>query len=218
LLGQEPDFIVLTESAQEVLRVQKAPVAALIMAGVVLAVVLGWMPVAVAAVLGVILMVLSASLTMEEAYRFIDWKAVFVIAGMLPLGLALQRSGAAELLAGAMVATVGDYGPLALVAGVYILTVLVTQAMPSAAVVVLMAPIALNAADSLGLSPYALLMTVALAAAASFLSPVAHPANVLIMGAGGYRYRDYLKVGVPLTLVMLLVILLVLPMVWPLHL
>jgi di/tricarboxylate transporter len=89
--------------------------------------------------------------------------------------------------------------------------------MPNAAVAVLMAPIAVNTASSMSLSPYALMMTVALAASASFLSPVAHPANVLIMGPGGYRFKDYLKVGVPLTLVILIVVLLVLPLVWPLQ-
>lgn len=217
LLGSEPDFIVLTEAAQEVLRVKKAPIAALIMAGVLFSVIVGWLPIAVAAILGVILMILSASLTMEEAYRYIDWKAVFLIAGMLPLGIAMQTSGAAELLAQGMISAIGDYGPLALVAGLYVLTTLATQVMPNAAVAVLMAPIAMNTASSMSLSPYALMMTVALAASASFLSPVAHPANVLIMGPGGYRFKDYLKVGVPLTLVILIVVLLVLPLVWPLQ-
>jgi di/tricarboxylate transporter len=98
----------------------------------------------------------------------------------------------------------------------FILTTLATQVMPNAAVAVLLAPIALNTANDLGMSPFALLMTVALAASASFLSPVSHPANVLIMGPGGYRFTDYIKVGLPLTVVVLVITLLVLPLFWPL--
>jgi di/tricarboxylate transporter len=101
-------------------------------------------------------------------------------------------------------------------AGLFILTSLATQVMPNPAVAVLMAPIALSTAGDLGVSPYTLIMLVAIAASASFLSPVAHPANVLIMGPGGYRFADYLRVGIPLTIVTLLITLLVLPLFWPL--
>jgi di/tricarboxylate transporter len=152
---------------------------------------------------------------MDEAYRYIEWKAVFLIAGMLPLGLAMEQSGAAQFLAEGVVAAVGGFGPLAVLASVFILTSLATQVMPNPAVVVLMAPIALNTASDLGISPYAFMMVVALSASASFLSPVAHPANVLIMGPGGYRFIDFIKVGVPLTVVTLVVTLLVLPIFWP---
>jgi di/tricarboxylate transporter len=136
---------------------------------------------------------------------------------MLPLGIALQTSGAAEFLAGEMVSLVGGLGPLALIAGLFILTALAAQVMPTAAVAVLLAPIAMNTARDMGMSPYALMMTVAVSASASFLSPVAHPANVLTMGPGGYRFVDYIRVGVPLTLIVLVVVLLVLPLFWPLY-
>jgi len=110
----------------------------------------------------------------------------------------------------------GGLGPLAVMAGLYLLATLATQVMPNPAVAVLLAPIAISTAANLNVSPYALMMTVALAASASFLSPVAHPANVLIMGPGGYRFSDYIKVGAPLTLVVLVVTLVVLPIFWPL--
>lgn len=216
VLGSEPDFLVLTEAAQEAPRLEKAPLAAGIMAGVVLAVLIGWLPISIAAVIGAAVMVLSGSLSMEEAYRYIEWRAVFLIAGMLPLGIAMEQSGAASFLAEGMVGLLGDIGPLALVAGLFILTALAAQVMPTAAVAVLMAPIAINAAADLGLSPHALMMAVAMSASASFLSPVAHPANVLVIGPGGYRFTDYIKVGLPLTLVVLVVVLLVLPIFWPL--
>ncbi|MDX1501455.1 MAG: SLC13 family permease [Thermoanaerobaculia bacterium] len=216
VLGTEPDFLVLTEEAQQPVRKEKAPLAALIMAAVLLPVMLGWLPIYISAVAGATLMVLSRCLSMDEAYRFIEWRAVFLIAGMLPLGMALEQTGAADLVTGKVVDAVGGFGPLALVAGLYVLAALAAQMMPTAAVAILMAPIALNTALSLGLSPSALLMTISLSASASFLSPVAHPANTLIMGPGGYRFTDYIKVGAPLTLFCLIVVLLVLPLVWPL--
>jgi di/tricarboxylate transporter len=188
----------------------------LVMGSVLLPVVLGWLPISIAAVVGATLMVLTGCLTMEEAYRFVEWQAVFLIAGMLPLGIAMQKSGAAHFLAEGMISTIGELGPLAMIVSLFILTALAAQIIPTAAVAVLMSPIALNTALDLGLSPYALMMTVALSASVSFMSPVAHPANVLIMGPGGYRFTDYTKVGLPLTLVALMVVLLVLPLVWPL--
>jgi len=114
-----------------------------------------------------------------------------------------------------MVSVIGDYGPLAVMAGLFIMAALASQVMPNPAVAVLLAPIALNTATGLGVSPYPLMMAVAISSSAAFLSPVGHSANVLIMGPGGYRFSDYTKVGLPLTVVVLVVVLLVLPLVWP---
>lgn len=216
LLADDPDFLVLQEAFQEAPRLERAPVAALIMLGVVLTVLVGWLPIAIAAVAGATLMVLSGCLKMEEAYREIQWNSVFLIAGMLPLGIAMQNTGAAGFLAESIISRIGAMGPLFLIAGLFLLTSLAAQAMPNAVVTVLLAPIALTAAADLGLSPHALMMVVAIGASASFHSPVAHPANVLIMGPGGYRFGDYLRVGLPLTLVVFVVTMLVLPLVWPL--
>jgi di/tricarboxylate transporter len=216
LIASEPDFIVLSEDTQKAPLTGKAPIAALVMAGVVGSVILGLIPIYIAAVAGAILVVLTGCLSMDEAYRSIEWRAVFLIAGMLPLGLAMQETGAAEWVAAGVVGAVGGLGPLAVVAGLYLLTAVAAQVMPTSAVAILVAPLAITAATDLGMSPYALMMTVSLSASASFMSPVAHPANVLIMGPGGYRFVDYIKVGLPLTLVCLLVTLLLLPLVWPL--
>jgi di/tricarboxylate transporter len=166
-------------------------------------------------VVGVALMVLTGCLTMDEAYRAIEWKAVFLIAGMIPLGIAMQKTGAASFVATWMVGLLGVYGPIAVMAGLYILTSLTSQVMPNPAAAVLLAPIALNTANDLGISPYTLMMTVAMAASAAFLSPVGHPANLLVMGPGGYRFSDYLKIGLPLTLVVMIVVILVTPIFWP---
>ncbi|MFN2115199.1 MAG: SLC13 family permease [Anaerolineae bacterium] len=218
LLGSEPDFLVLTEEAQEPIRDDKAWLAAGIMGlGVLLPVVMGWLPIQIAAIMGAVLMVVTGCLRMDDAYRFIEWKAVFLIAGMLPLGIAMQTSGAAELITEKVVASIGGYGPLAVMAGLFVLTALASQVMPNAAVAVLVAPIAIRTAADLSFSPDALAMTVAISASASFLSPVGHPANILIMGPGGYKFTDYIRVGLPLTIVVLVVTLLVLPLFWPLQ-
>jgi di/tricarboxylate transporter len=216
MLGSEPDFIVLTESAQEALRLEKMKLSTIIMAGVLLPVILGWVPIYIAAVVGAALMVLSGCLTMEEAYRQIEWKAVFLIAGMLPLGSALDQTGAARLIAENVVAVVGPYGPRAVMLGLVGLTFLATCFVPTAALVVLMAPIALSTAANMGLSQHTFLMAIAMAASASFMTPISHPANILVMGPGGYRFGDYLKIGGLLTLVVMAIIIVVLPLFWPL--
>jgi di/tricarboxylate transporter len=216
LLGGEPDFIVLTETAQEPQRKEKMKFSILILAGVLAPVFLGWVPIYIAAVVGAALMVLSGCLTMEEAYRQIEWKAVFLIAGMLPLGTALDQTGAAKLIAEGVVILVGPFGPNAVMLGLVGLTFVATCFVPTAALVVLMAPIVLNTTANMGLSPQGLMMAIAMAASASFTTPIAHPANLLVMGPGGYRFLDYIKVGGLLTLVTLAVIMVVMPVFWPL--
>jgi di/tricarboxylate transporter len=216
MLGREPDFIVLTETAQEELHLEKMKISILIMAAILLPVIIGWVPIYIAAVIGAALMVLSGCLTMEEAYRQIEWKAVFLIAGMLPLGTALDQTGAAKLIAEGVVALVGPYGPQAVMLGLVALTFLATCFVPTAALVVLMAPIVLSTTSNMGLSPQTFMMAIAMAASASFMTPISHPANLLVMGPGGYRFLDYLKIGGLLTLVILAIIIVVLPVFWPL--
>jgi di/tricarboxylate transporter len=215
MLGSEPDFLVLSEEAQEPPRRNKTLISVLIMVAVLLPVILGWLHIAIAAVAGVVLMILTGCLTIDEAHRSIQWKAIFLIAGMLPLGIAFQKTGAASYLAQEMVSLVGGWGPIAIMAGLFILAALASQVMPNPAVAVLLAPIALNTASDLGISPFPLLMAVAVSASAAFLSPVGHSANIMVMGPGGYRFSDYLKVGLPLTLVVLVVVILVMPIFWP---
>lgn len=215
MLGQERDFLVLTESAQDAPRLNKAPTALLIMISVLIPVIFDWVPIAIAVIAGVILMVLTRCLTMEEAYQAIEWKAIFLIAGMLPLGIAMEQTGAAQFIAEGMVGLIGGLGPLAVMAGLFLLAAIASQVMPNAAVAVLLAPIAFNTSSDLGISPYPLMMVVAISASAAFLSPVGHSANILVMGPGGYRFSDYTKVGIPLTIVVLLVALLVVPIFWP---
>lgn len=214
-VARDPDFLVLDQTAAQAPRLEKARVAAIIMAAVILSAITGLLPISVAALVGATFMVLSGCLSMEEAYRAIEWRVVFLIAAMLPLGAAIKNTGAAEMGATALIAAVGDLGPRWVVAALFTVTALATQIIPTAALVVLMAPIALSAAKTLAISPHLLMMTVALAASASFASPLSHPAHLLVMGPGGYKFTDYVKVGVPITILALLVNVLLLPLFWP---
>jgi di/tricarboxylate transporter len=214
-VSRDADFLVLDQEAAQAPRLEKAPLAAVIMLAVILSAILGLAPIAITALAGSALMVLFRCLSMEEAYRAIEWKVIFLIACMLPLGVAVEHTGAARMGAEVLIATVGGLGPRWVVAALFLVTVLGTQVIPTAALVVLMAPVALSAAADLGISPHLLMMTVAMAASASFASPLSHPAHLLVMGPGGYRFTDYLRVGIPLTVVVMAVSVWLLPILWP---
>ena len=216
LISSESDFILLTDTRKEPLRTDKALTSALIMAGILVPVLLGLIPLAISAIIGVCLMVLTGCLKMEEAYRAIEWRSVFLIAGLLPLGAAMQQTGAATLLAEGVVDIFGRFGPWGIIIGLYLLTVVSTLAIPPAALVVVMSPVALQAAASYDISPNSIMMAIAMAAAASFLSPVSHPANLLVMGPAGYKFTDYLKLGLPLAAVVMAIVIILLPIFWPL--
>jgi di/tricarboxylate transporter len=217
LLSTDSDFLILTPLGQEPPDTRRAPLAAFIMFAVVVSVMMGKAPISVAAVVGGSIMVLTGCLNMEQAYRAIDWRAIFLIAGMLPLGTAMADSGAATYLAGQVMTLLGDSGPWPVIMGLYVLTAMATMIIPTAALVVLMAPIVLSAMGDMGLRPETAMMAVAMAASASFTSPISHPANILVMGPGGYRFIDYLKVGVPLTIVVFITVMILLPILWPLQ-
>ena len=215
-LGEDPDFYLLSQQAQAPPRQEKAPFSALIMLGVLTSVVTGFLPVYIAAPAGALLMVLTRCLSIEEAYRSIELKAVVLIAGMLSLGKAMEASGAAELIAHQVLGSLAELGVRPLIAGLFLITAIAAQIMPTAAVAVLMSPITLSTAAATGISPHALLMVLAIGASCAFMSPVGHAVNLLVMGFGGYKFTDYTKVGLPLTLLLMLVVVFFLPIVWPL--
>jgi di/tricarboxylate transporter len=165
---------------------------------------------------GALALVLTRVLSMDQAYRAVEWKTVFLVAGMLPLGVALSKTGAAALLARGLVTGVGGAGPLAMLAGLFVATTLLVQAMNGPAVAAIMAPIAITVGQEMGVDPRSLAMGVALATSMAFLTPLGHPVNLLVMGSGGYRFRDYWRVGLPLTLVLFAIVMLLLPRLWPL--
>lgn len=220
-LRQVPDFLVLgpvsAAVSKESRRTDKAPYAIVIFLLMIGLVTTGVVHISAAAVLAAILMVLTGCLNMDEAYRSVEWQSVFLIAGMLPMGIAMANTGTAEYLADLIIGTVGDYGPQAIMIGLFVLTTLITEFMSNAAAAVLVAPIAISTAVQLGVAPQAFVMGVGIAASNSFLFPIGHQASVLVYGPGNYRFFDYTKVGLPLTLLIWFLLIIFLPIFWPLY-
>ena len=158
---------------------------------------------------------LGGCLDMNQAYRSISWQSVVLIATMIPMSIALQVTGGAELIANALVDTLGAIGPLALMAGVFLLTTAFSQVINNTATAVLVAPIVLQAALVSGVSPYPLMMTVAISASTAFLTPIGTTTNLMVMTPGGYNFNDYIKVGLPLMILFLIVSLVLVPVIWP---
>ena len=216
LLPRDNEFLVLETPPLESRRLNKAWLAVAILVGVVLVVSTRWLHVSSAMLIGAMLMVLTKVINMDEAYQSIEWKSVFLIAGMLPMGIAMQTSGTAEFLAERIVDLVGGLGPMAVVMGIFLMTALTTEVMSNAAATVLVTPIAIDAARNLGANPQTFVMAVVIAAATSFLMPIGHQANILVFGPGGYKFFDYTRVGVWLNIIIFIIVAITLPIVWPL--
>jgi len=215
LLGPNPDFLMLTPGLEEVRRTKKAPFALAGLGMMVLFVVGGYFPIQVAAFAAAVFVVLTGALTMQEAYRAIEWRAIFLVAAVLPVGVAMERSGAAALMANGVVDSVGSIGPFAVLVSLLVLSSALSQGLDGAPTVVLLAPVVFLAAEQLGISPRPLMMGVGLAASAAFLTPFSHKANLLVMSAGGYRVGDFTRVGSALTIIVLGLLALMIPWLLP---
>jgi di/tricarboxylate transporter len=216
LLEENNDFIVLSREPRQVLNKKKAPVSAGVMFLFIIVVLFNWLPISTAALSAVVLMILTGCLSIEDAYKSIDWKAIFLIAGMMPLGIAIQKTGSAELVASQILlmhSSIGNWGVLILL---YIFITAAALFIPTSALVVFTAPVFISIAAQLNISPYTVMMVLAVSSAASFISPVSHPANVLVMGPGGYSFSDYTKVGLPLAIVVMIIGLVMISVFWPL--
>jgi di/tricarboxylate transporter len=194
----------------------KAPITLLILGAMLAFLVTGVVPVVLASMAAALAVVLTGCLSMDEAYQSVDWRSIVLIACMLPLSTALENVGLVSLVADGLVEALGTLGPAAMLASLFLLTAVLTQILSNTATTVLVAPIAIASAQKLAVQPYAFMMAVAIAASMAFASPVASPVNTLVMGAGNYRFSDYVKVGVPLMLGAWAVSVLVLPLLWPL--
>lgn len=214
-IAADPDFVVLSRIASNPRRA-KAPVALGGLLLMIAMVVTGYQPIHVAAFTAAALVVLFRALSMQEAYRAIEWRAIFLIAAVLPVGIAMERTGAALLLANLVTSLAGPLGPYAILSSLIILSSLLSQTLDGAPAIVLLTPVALQTASDLGLGTYAIMMAVALAASAAFMTPFSAKAGLLVMGAGGYKTTDYVKVGTPLTIVILIVLVVLVPLFFPL--
>ncbi|MDD6209979.1 MAG: SLC13 family permease [Bacteroidales bacterium] len=221
LSDDQSDWVVVGQPLAEAAKITldyKAPVAALIMILMIVAMVFDAIPIPpVAAVLiASILMILTGCFrNVEDAYKTINWESIILIAAMLPMSLALEKTGASTLISTSLVQHLGNFGPLVLLAGIYFTTSLLTMFISNTATAVLLAPIALRSAVEIGVSPYPFLFAVTVGASMCFASPFSTPPNALVMPAGKYTFMDYIKVGLPLQIIMGIVMVFVLPLLFP---
>ncbi len=219
--NEEENWVVLGQPLEEAAKVTldyKAPLAACIMLLMVAMMVFDFIPVApvTAVMIAAVLMVLTGCFrSVEAAYKTINWESVVLIAAMMPMSVALEKTGASAAISHTLVSGLGGYGPYVLLAGIYFTTSLLTMFISNTATAVLMAPIAFASATEVGLSPYPFLFAVALGASMCFASPFSTPPNALVMQAGRYTFMDYVKVGLPLQLIMGVVMVFVLPLMFP---
>ncbi len=206
VLHSEGDFIVLTETVDDTLRTNKMPFAIAIMAATIIVAALGWLATAEAMLAGALAMVLIGALSMDEAYQAIEWKSIFLIAAMLPVGLALTKTGVALQIGSVLVGGLGPIGPVAIVTGLVVMTMLLTQVMSGPAAVAILAPIAIQTAQAAQIDPRWFALAVAYGGSLAFMAPLGHPVNILVMGPGGYKFSDFVRVGAPLTVVLIAVI------------
>ncbi len=219
LLQTDPkDFLVLSlpmEIDEVAPAHSQAPYALLSVLGMILLMTFNLVPNLVAALLAGLAMGLFRCVTMESAYKSIDWQSVVLIAGMLPFAAALQKTGGIDLIVGVLMHGLGDAGPYAMMTGLFLLTAVIGLFVSNTATAVLMAPIAIGAAEQMGVAPYPFAMTVAIAASAAFMTPVSSPVNTLVLGPGNYRFGDFLKLGVPMVILVMALTLLAVPLRFP---
>ena len=214
LLRDQPGLLVISEHEDIPRHIRKAPWAIAILMAMLATVVAGLLPLAVAALGAAILTVLTGCLHVEEARNAVEWRVVFLIVGMLALSAAMQKTGAAQWIARTVLSPVTDLGPLAVTAALLLITAALTLGISNHATAALMAPIAFSAAASQGLDPQAELLAVAVGTTVALFSPFAHPGFLLVMGPGGYKFRDYVRVGLPLSAVILVTTLVGLAVLW----
>ncbi len=218
---EDNEWIVVGRPLEEAAKVTldyKAPVAAIIMLGMIAVMVFDFIPVApvTAVMVAGLLMVLTGCFrNVEAAYKTINWESIVLIAAMMPMSLALEKTGVSSWISNALVASLGSYGPMILMAGIYFTTSFMTMFISNTATAVLMAPIAMSSAMQVGVSPVPFLFAVTLGASLCFASPFSTPPNALVMPAGQYSFADYVKVGLPLQIILGIVMVLVLPLLFP---
>jgi di/tricarboxylate transporter len=214
----DPDVLVV--NSPDVVRRQAVPLgsgaqqAVVILLGMVFLLATGLVPPAIAGLLAAGALILTGVMSVEQSYRAIDWTTVILVGAMMPLSTAMEQTGAARLMAEALVGLIGDAGPVALLAGLFILTAIMGQLISNTATALIVIPIGVAAAQSLGVSPQPVLMSIAVAAAGAFLTPIATPTNLMVMGPGGYAFSDYWKLGLPLLIWFFIVSVFLVPLIW----
>lgn len=214
-LRSDPGVLLIGQREQPRVDLRRALLSLLVMAGAIGAAVLGWMPIVASSLLGCAALVALRCLRPEEAYAAIDWRVIVLLAGVLPLGIALQKSGGADWVAQHALGWLSGYGPLVTLAAVYLLTAMMTEVMSNNAAAVLVVPIAISTAEAMGVDAKPFLVAVAFAASTSFATPVGYQTNTMVYTAGGYRFSDFPKIGIPLNLLFWAMAVILIPRYFP---
>ncbi|WP_299758784.1 SLC13 family permease [uncultured Pontibacter sp.] len=214
-LRQNDDILIISQTVRSNFNYGKIVPVLLITMAVVLAAATGVVPIVLSAIVGVVVLVLFGCIKLDEAYNAIDWKVIFMLGGVLSMGAALEKTGAAKLLADYLIIGVGEYGPRALLSIFFFITFMATNFMSNNATAALLAPIAIVTAQELGVSERPFIMAVAYAASLSFMTPMGYQTNTMIYSPGNYRFSDYLKVGTPLNLLFWILASIIIPIFFP---
>lgn len=216
VLRGDDDFVILSGAPVKSVKTNKAPAALLALAVTIVLAVSNFVPVHIAAFCGAAITVLFGAITMSDAYKEIEWRIIFLIACLIPIGGAVESTGVAEYFARELLTSVGFLGPIAILIVFSLFSSFLSQTLDGTLAVVLLTPISLEVAKASEMNPYALLMTITLSASVAFLTPFSHKANLLVMGAGGYRVKDYFRVGLLLTVVTFATLWIMIPILYPL--
>jgi di/tricarboxylate transporter len=214
-LRSDPGVLLIGQREQPRVDLRRALLSLLVMAGAIGVAVLGWMPIVASSLLGCAALVMLRCLRPEEAYAAIDWRVIVLLAGVLPLGIALQKSGGADWVAQHALGWLSGYGPLVTLAAIYLLTAMMTEVMSNNAAAVLVVPIAISTAEAMGVDAKPFLVAVAFAASTSFATPVGYQTNTMVYTAGGYRFSDFPKIGIPLNLLFWVMAVILIPRYFP---
>ncbi len=214
-LRSDRGMIVLGKRLQMRVDARRATVSIAVLLAVIGMAAIGWMPIVAAAILGGVALVVTNCLEPDEAYAAIDWRVIVLLAGVLPLGIALQNSGGAAWVARQAIQVIGPFGPVATLAAIYLLTAVMTEVMSNNAAAVLVVPIAIATAEAMGVDTKPFLVAVAFAASTSFATPVGYQTNTMVYTAGGYRFNDFLRIGVPLNLLFWIMAVVLIPRYFP---
>jgi di/tricarboxylate transporter len=214
-LMEARDFVSLTEPRQRAFRPRRAPVAIGAVVSVVVLSVLGVIPIAVAAILASVAVVLFRCIESQEVYEAVEWKVVFLIFGMLAIGTGVENSGLAGFIAEGTIDLMGGLGPVVMISVVYLITAVMTEFITNNATAVLLTPLVMAIASKMGVDPRPFLVAVMFGASASFVTPIGYQTNTYVYGAGGYRFADFPRVGLPLNIILWVVASFCIPWLWP---
>ncbi len=214
--SENPDFLMLNELEVSKLRTEKAFLALGVVASVVLLAAFGVMPILVSALVGVLVMVLTGCINVQEAYDAIDWFVIFLLAGVIPLGIVMEKTGTADFLANGIVQVSESLGPVAVVSVFYLIATIFAAIMSHNAAIILLLPIGVASAHEMGLEPRAFIMAITFAAASSLATPFGYHTNLMVYGPGGYKFADYMRIGIPLNIILWIIASFLIPVFWPL--